>query len=139
MSKKMKKGSPEAIAWGRRMQSLRKNESRKVDKPRKTVSVKTMSKKRSRKQKTVWHAIPDLFYAGSAVELAGPAVVNMYNDVKGGGLSALGDAQNISASLDLVKAGAIPAVELAIVGKLVQIAARKLGLSRIGTKEVKLF
>lgn len=132
---KFEKGSPEAKAWGRKMALLRDGGSMK--KPRgNSVVKKTGTKRRIGKMKV--HLLPDIFYVGAGYELVGPAIINMVEDVKGGGMAALGDQGNIMGSLDMVKAGAIPAAELAVVGIVLKWAGKKLGLNRVGTKEVKL-
>ena len=140
----MKKGSPEAKAWGKRMRSLRKREkSQKVNKP---VSVKChkvirMSKKERKhgKKGTTFHVVPDLFYTGSAVELLGPAVGNMYDSARANGLSYAMDTVLPWAIQNQVMPAIVPAAELAVIGVVIQKAAKWLGVNRIGTKNVKVF
>jgi len=95
-------------------------------------------KRKSHRKETVFHLIPDLFYAGSAAELAGPTAVNVYNEFKAGGMAAAGPALNWSIHNELLP-DAVPAAELAIVGIVVQKVAKYLGLNKIGTKRIKVF
>jgi len=135
----MKKGSPEAKAWGKRMRALRKGEkSQKVNKP---VSVKShkvmrMSKKERKhgKRGTTYHAVPDLLYAGSAVELLGPAAQTVWAN-----RSSMGSINTSDLIQYQILPQVIPAAELAVIGVVVQKAAKYLGLNRIGTKDVKVF
>jgi hypothetical protein len=92
-------------------------------------------KKRHRmKAKPVFHAIPDLFEVGAAVELLGPA-----------GQAVWDNRTNLSSinGSDLVKNQVIPqvvpAAELAVIGLALKWVGKKTGLSKIGTKGVKLF
>lgn len=135
----MEKGSPEAKAWGRRMRALRKSEkSQKVNKPVSVKSPKVIrmsnDKKRHVKRKQVYHAVPDLLYAGSAVELLGPAAQAVWES-----RSDLGSVN----TTDLIKyqiiPQVVPAAELAVIGVVVQKAAKWLGLNKFGTKDVKVF
>ena len=134
----MKKGSPEAKAWGAKMRRMRESKTgnRKRNKPIRATSHMKDEKRKSRKR--AFHVVPDLLYAGAGYELVGPALINLYGDFKGGGIQALGNQGNIEFSIEQIKAGAIPAVELAIAGKIVSWAGKKLGLNKVGTKEVKL-
>jgi hypothetical protein len=139
----MKKGSPEAKAWGKRMRTLRKKEkSQKVNKP---VSVKShkvskMSKKERRhgKKGTTFHVVPDVLYAGAAVELLGPAAENVYAGYKAQGASyALNEALPWSLGNQVMPA-IVPAAEIAVLGIVIQKVAKYMGLNKIGTKDIKV-
>ena len=139
----MKKGSPEAKAWGKRMRAMRKREkSRKINKPVSVMShkVRSMSKRERKhgKKGTTYHVIPDLMYVGAAAELLGPSAVNIYDGYKSGGLAGAQAGLNWSIGNQILPA-VVPAAELAIAGIIVQKVARFMGLNKIGTKDVKVF
>lgn len=140
----MKKGSKEAKEWGKRMRSLRKREkTQKVNKPIsvKSGKVKTMSKKERRhgKKGSVFHVIPDLFYAGAAIELVGPAAENVYSGFRSQGLSFAMDTVLPWSINNQIIPAVVPAAELAVIGVVIQKLAKFVGLNRIGTKDVKVF
>lgn len=136
----MKKGSPEALEWGRRMRNKRKSVDKKEYKPEShgISKVRSMSKRnkgvRRHKSHTVYHAVPDLFYACAGVELLGPAAQTIWANK--------GDLASINPT-DLIQyqimPQVLPAAELAAIGVVIQKAAKWLGISRIGTKDVKVF
>jgi len=134
---KFKKGSPEAKAY---MASIRPGRTRKAS----SRGVKRMSKRsKGRKRESVFHAIPDLFYAGSALVIGGPAVSNAVGNYRngGGGMSGL---QTMVSDLpwtvsNEIIPNALPAAELAVTGIVIQKVAKWLGLNRFGTKRVKVF
>lgn len=136
---KLKKGSDEAKAY---MASIRPDHKRKAVKSR-YRGVKNVSKrKESHKQKTVWHVLPDLAYAGAVVSLAGPpatGAIAQYNSIDGTFSQKMGSvAENMPGILMDAKAGVVPAIEFFIAGKVIAWAGKIAHLNRIGTKEVKL-
>lgn len=142
---KLKKGSDAAKAWGKKMKALRTSKTKaNINKPvfvkRSKVKPK-MSKKNSRrhgKKGTTFHVIPDLFYAGAALELVGPAAGNVYDGFKQSGLGGLADNIDYSIKNQIIPA-ALPAAELAVAGIVIQKVAKWMGLNKIGSKDVKVF
>lgn len=147
----MEKGSPEAIAWGRRMRKLREGEkTQKVNKPIsvKSGKVKTMSERdrrerrrerRHHKRGNTFHVIPDLFYAGAAIELVGPAAENVFSGFRSQGLNFAMDTVLPWSINNQVIPAIMPAAELAVIGVAIQKIAKYVGLNKIGTKDVKVF
>lgn len=136
----MKKGSPEAKAWGRRMRAMRNKGSSKVNKRVSVKSSSRMSKRKSygKKSKRAIHLVPDALAVMVPVSLvteqtAGSSVIaNVQNKDYSGAATVLMDEITSTAGL---KAPVVFGIG-ALVAKW---AGRKLGLSRIGTDEVKLF
>ena len=139
---KFKKGSPEAKAWGRKMQSLRSTGKPKKSMPR----GKSMAKKRNGfgKRKMTVHLIPDVmetvgvlypalidntgnnFTVASQLTMPGTVSEKFY-----GAVGAM--TQQYSTPGELIPAGA-----LVVAGLIVKWIGKKTGLNKIGTKEVKI-
>lgn len=95
------------------------------------------------KSKPKIHVVPDILYLASATVLLGPAITNEIGQFRNNS-GTLSDkigavAENIVPNLtDNVIPNVIPAVELAIIGKVISWGGKKLGLNKLGTKEVKV-
>lgn len=112
----------------------------KKGKARKTSRRAYSPKRRHAKSKPKIHIIPDLIEVAAAGELLIPAAENMYNDYQAGGIQQAFSGGNMSYNVkNLMLPQVIPAVELGAVGFIVKWAAKKLGISNIGTKELKVF
>lgn len=137
---RLKKGSPEAKAY---MDKIRNGKPIRDDKPKGERRMTKRKSKGVRHKKEIYHAIPDLFYAGAAAIIAGPAASNAYGNYKNGG-GGMAGLQTMVSDLpwtvsNEVIPNALPAVELAVVGVIIQKVAKMVGLNRIGTKRVKVF
>ena len=117
----------------------------KSGKPKKSYRRSGVMKSKSHrgKQKTVWHVLPDLAYAGSAVSLAAPPItgaIAQYNSIDGTFSQKMGSVvQSLPGILMDAKSGVVPAIEFFVAGKVISWAGKVAHINRIGTKEVKLF
>lgn len=144
---KLKKGSEAAKAWGRKMKALRTSKSKgNINKPvRVRRSRKLMSRKKEyhRKHKSEIHVIPDLFYASAAaipfVTTTPESQTSAVDSLMMPG-APIGErvANFANASTQGAIQNIVPIAELAVIGWAARVLGKKLGLNRIGTKEVKL-
>ena len=135
---KLKKGSPEAKAWGRKMQRLRGSgkKSKKVFKARSAES--SGGRMPKSKSKRAIHLVPDALAVMVPVSLvteetAGSSVFAnvQQKDFNGAATVLMQEVTTV--------AGLKAPVVFGIAALVAKWAGKKLGLSRIGTDEVKLF
>ena len=141
---KLKKGSPEAKAWGRKMKALRSQGKPKSRGPRGN-SMAEKPKKNGKRKMTV-HLIPDALIAGGVISPSFDPNTSAGNDFWG----ALTTSSNptvgtkVSQSIVALKdeytsfGNLLTAAELIVGGIVVKWIGKKTGMNRIGTKEVKL-
>jgi hypothetical protein len=122
-------------SWKGDMPEIRKEA--KADKKKGGVR---MSKKDrvKHKREPVFHVVPDLFYAGAAYELVGPALGNIL-EYRSEGLSGMLDPANVGYSVGMMTQNALPAAELAVTGIVIQKVAKWIGINRFGSKRIKVF
>ena len=141
---KLRKGSPEAKAWGRKMSALRSPGKPKSGRPRgNSVTKKT---KKNGKRKMIVHLIPDVLIAGGVISPSFDQNTSAGNDFWGALTTPTNPTLGIKASQSIValkdeytnSGNLLTAAELIIGGLVVKWVGKKTGMNRIGTKEVKL-